>query len=170
MALSQEDLAAWGAGVDPAALGFIRAYCGWHIAPVRTEVVAPRGATGHLFTLPTLKLVEVLSLTVDGEPQDVAPPATGLPALQSGLASVYWPGACSRRLGGVQLSIRHGLPEAPAELAALAVQLKNVMLVGVGGVRVGNISLTPAAVSAATAGLPPFMLTILDLYRLPPLS
>lgn len=169
MALSPEDTAAWGA-TDPAALGFIRAYCGWHIAPVRTEVVAPRGATGHLFTLPTLALVELVALTVDGEPQDLAPPATGLPLLQSGVASVYWPGACSRRLGGVQAEIRHGLAEAPAELVALARQLKTVLEVGVGGVRVGNISLTPAAVSAATAGLPPFMLTVLDNYRLPPLS
>lgn len=54
------------------ASGIIRAYCGWHIWPqvAATVQVAPRG--GHQLVLPTLNLVSVTSITVNGDALDLS--------------------------------------------------------------------------------------------------
>src|SRR4051812_17931640 len=49
-----------------AAEAVVRAYCGWHIAPSRTDTITTVGIfTGSLF-LPTLYLTAVVSVTEDG--------------------------------------------------------------------------------------------------------
>ena len=55
------DAGAWAATVAE-----VRAYCGWHIAPVVTETLTLDGPGGHLLVLPTLRLVDLLSVTNEG--------------------------------------------------------------------------------------------------------
>lgn len=45
-----------------AASSLIRRYCGWHVSPIVTEDVIVDGRGGYVQTLPTLHLVELLTL------------------------------------------------------------------------------------------------------------
>lgn len=51
-----------------AALARVRRYCGWHVSPVRTETITvDRPMRNHPFlVLPTLKIVALNSITIDG--------------------------------------------------------------------------------------------------------
>lgn len=44
----------------------VRAFCGWHISPSRTETVVVRGRGGNLLLLPSLHVTAIESIT-DGE-------------------------------------------------------------------------------------------------------
>ena len=171
MALSAEDKAAWG-DVDPGGLAMLRGLCGWHIAPVRTEYVEPREVTRHLLTLPTLKLLDLLAVEMDGAPLDLTETDVyGQPRVQwAANGQLWWPGRWSSRFGGIRAQIEHGYAEAPAELVALVARFAGLLVGGVATVRVGNISVTPSAVSGATGGLEPHIATLLAPYALGPLS
>lgn len=49
-----------------AAEGAIRDYCGWHVAPVIRETVTLDGTGRSLLKLPSMRVVEVHSVLVDG--------------------------------------------------------------------------------------------------------
>ena len=49
----------------------VRDYCGWHIAPVATDTITCYGPGTDRLLLPTLKLVELVSVTVDGVALDL---------------------------------------------------------------------------------------------------
>ena len=53
----------------------VRAWCGWHIAPERDEVLTLDGPGGAHLTLPSLHVVDVASVVENGELLD---PANGL--------------------------------------------------------------------------------------------
>ena len=159
--MSPEEIEAWG-GADPAGVGLIRTLCQWHIAPVMEATV--RFTSGGIFTLPTLKLVELVSLTSEGVPLDVSK----IDVDDTG--TIQWCERSSRKRGGLVVTFRHGHETAPPELIPLAARLQRTLSDGVMTTRVGNISVTPAAVSAATEGLEPHIAAILARYTLPPLS
>lgn len=46
-------------------------YCGWHVAPVREETVEVESDGSGVVFLPTLRIVEVVSVAVAGEPVTV---------------------------------------------------------------------------------------------------
>lgn len=102
------------AGIDPAqwasAVGAIRDYCGWHIAPEVEETLTVDGPGGHLLVLPTQHVVSVASITNDGTV--VTDPEWSA----SGLVRGGW----SSRFRGVVVTMKHGFEEWPAELAAAA--------------------------------------------------
>jgi hypothetical protein len=54
-----------------AALATVRAYCHWHVSPVRSQTVTLRGDGWPELALPTLQVVEIVSVTEDGEPVDL---------------------------------------------------------------------------------------------------
>src|SRR5512139_2364445 len=58
------------AGVDDATwaatVAEVRAFCGWHIAPEVTETLTRDGSGGPVQVLPTLRLVDLISITNDG--------------------------------------------------------------------------------------------------------
>jgi hypothetical protein len=58
------------AGVDEdawaATVAEVRAFCGWHIAPEVTETLTLDGPGGYVLVLPTLHLVDLVSVTNDG--------------------------------------------------------------------------------------------------------
>lgn len=89
-----------------AAEGAVRAYCGWHVAPVVTETLVRDGNGRSMLVLPTMRIVDVHSVRVGGV--DV----TG---------SVRWSeagmleGVCfPRRFRTVEVELEHGY--SPDEL------------------------------------------------------
>lgn len=55
------------AAVAPRVSAAIRRFAGWHIAPVLTETLTVDGPGGRLLTLPTMRVVDLTAMTVDGE-------------------------------------------------------------------------------------------------------
>lgn len=105
----------------------VRDRCGWHIAPVRTQtfVVDEPGGRADVF-LPTLRLVEITAVKVAGVDLTV-----------DELAALDWSsrGYLSRgggwrwpaRRRSVEITVRHGYPEAPASVAAVVLGLAKRM-------------------------------------------
>ena len=70
--VTPEDLDAYLSGDSEKALAAaeaaVRAYCGWHVAPVKAETVTVWSAGDRSVLLPSLHVTEVASVMVDGEP------------------------------------------------------------------------------------------------------
>lgn len=136
----------------------VRTLCGWHVWPVREETLTVDSAGDAVLILPTLCLVDVLSVTAGGEPVDVD--AYGWSAdgwLQRSRGR--WPvGPRS-----VTATIRHGMEDAPA-LAAVCCQMAVRSATAQDGYTVGGISV------GARAGITPQSTEwrIIDRYRLEP--
>lgn len=112
-----EPLAEAPEGVDEdawaAACAAVRAYCGWHVAPVVEETVTLDGSNGPLMFLPTLRLVDLLSITNDGE-------AVGDPEWSAnGIVRGSW----TYKLRGVVAVMEHGYEEAPVEMLAVVAEM-----------------------------------------------
>lgn len=90
----------------------VRAHCGWHIAPVVLEDRVLDSDGGQVLHLPTLRLVEVVSV------QDLTGPApvdlTGWRASTAGMLSRRpgWP----EGFGAVRVVFRHGYTSVPPGL------------------------------------------------------
>lgn len=145
----------------------VRAYCGWHISPERTEDLTVDGSHATVQMLPTLWLTALNSLTVDGTPVDVD--------------SVEWSragflrrdAAWASRLRGISANVTHGYAQWPADIEAVlgrmvarAVELSDAsqLLAQVGQVRyaVGVEGLREVGLLSEVDRL------VLDRYRLPP--
>lgn len=109
----------------------VRAYCGWHIAPERTDTtVVPWGTTATRVTLPTLRLVSVDAVRVDGVALDPAMtfPVSGTP---DGVLTVHssqmWAWSMDPLdLHGLrttwttaEVDYTHGYAQPPAEVTAV---------------------------------------------------
>lgn len=57
---------------EASAQSLIRDYCGWHVAPVITETITVNGSGTHHLALPTLKIKELLGVSIDGVAVDLA--------------------------------------------------------------------------------------------------
>lgn len=97
------------------AIGHIRGYCRWHIAPTHTEAITGDGPGGDLLALPTQHLTDVASITNDGTA--VTDPEWS----QSGLVRTGW--RWSSKMRGVVATITHGYELWPEELEALALDI-----------------------------------------------
>lgn len=86
----------------------IRTECEWHIAPIETETVKIRAAGATVVLLPTLKLVEVLTITSAGQP------VTGWEHYENGVVE---------RVGGfphvIEVQFRHGYTKCPVDLLSV---------------------------------------------------
>lgn len=95
-----------------AAEAAVRAYCGWHIAPVITEdIVLDGSGTSSLF-IKTLRLKNIVSAEASGTVLD---PET-LEWSEAGFLRT--PGVWPDRLRSVKLTIEHGFDDAP-DVAAI---------------------------------------------------
>lgn len=92
----------------------IRAYCGWHIAPQVTETVTLDGPGGSLLFLPTLRLVDLTSVSSDGTA--VSEPEWS----ESGMVRAS---SWSSKYRSVTVTMTHGYEEWPAELVTVAQEL-----------------------------------------------
>lgn len=111
-----------GLDVDPTRLALlldqasarVRAYCGWHIAPKLTgAVVVADGTGGRTLSLPTLLLVDLVSVSEDGTALDVAT----VDWSAHGVLELPRAWTCRRR--GVVAVIDHGYEETPDEIGAV---------------------------------------------------
>lgn len=119
----------------------VRRYCGWHIAPVIEETLTPRPAEGGVLYLPTMKMLELVALSINGR-------ALG----RDELDEVWWdetgmlerPGGWPARPRAVTVTIRHGyeLDEVGdvAELIRNTSERNDVVANGLQRVQVGNRS------------------------------
>lgn len=145
----------------------VRAYCGWHISPARTEDLTVDGSHATVQMLPTLWLTALNTLTVDGTPVDVG-------AVEWSRAGfLRRDAAWASRLRGVTVNVTHGYDTWPADIEAVlgrmvsrAVELSDAsqLLSQVGQVRyaVGVEGLREVGLLSDVDRL------VLDRYRLPP--
>ena len=90
----------------------VKAWCGWHIAPSKTETVFLRGASGGRLFLPSLHVTAVTSVLVD----DVA-----VTDYQWSPEGELWrpTGWWSDRLRGVAVTLEHGYDAMPVPVQAV---------------------------------------------------
>ena len=155
-------------GVDEqafvAAADAVRAYCGWHVAPVVEETLILDGRGGGRLILPTLRVVDILSLTVDGMIVDEPVWST---------AGVLW-GRFPDRPRSVTVTLQHGYETAPTDLVALitAVTAAGSVAAVPASAQVDDARITFAQPAApyTTGGFTAGQRSLLDRYRLPVLA
>lgn len=153
----------------------VRAYCGWHVAPSRQEVLTVDGQDSRVVFLPTLRLTGLLSLSVNGDVLDLAGvewSTTGQLRWGRIPTPTGWDGYLrvpQGRLGGVVAEVVHGWDEWPLDVLSVIDRLASRTLsdpgnlVQVGGVRVG----TGADGLPLGGSLTRVDRDVLDRYRIP---
>lgn len=89
----------------------VREYCGWHIAPLRTGIeVTVDGSGSQVLDLPTLMLLDVVSILEDGV-------TVALSDVQWTEAGYLWRATpWTSELRGVVVTIDHGYEDVPASV------------------------------------------------------
>jgi hypothetical protein len=145
--------------VDPAAGGFIRSYCRWHIAPVVTETVSVVGSGGAVVLLPTLLLLDVTAVSVNSSAV-LLTDVSWTPAGALYRAAGWGSGAL------IVATIEHGYAECPPEVEDVANRLKKSAGAPAGAtIRVGEVSISGGAPGGD--GLDAYCKGVLDRYRRP---
>lgn len=101
-----------------AATAQIRSYCGWHVAPVIDETVVISTFGGRSASLPTRRIVEVMSVSIDGVDvtEKIDWDEGGVITLRSG--------SFPDRSRAVTVNLRHGFDtESVADAVAVAEQV-----------------------------------------------
>lgn len=160
------------------ASGLIRRYCQWHISPVVTADVVVDGRGGYLQTLPTLRLVDLVSLDeidcnatiVHYDGSELEWSASGYVKKQTG----QWArGTWTERLRGITASMTHGFD--PAEVLDLSILCAHIVASAVASPfgekmqGVGSVNIQYSTTSEGTAGgmvLAEHQMLQLDRYRL----
>lgn len=145
-----------------AAADTIRRYCGWHVAPVARESLTVKGSGSGELRLPSLRVVEVHSVTANGAtvPVDQISSEGGVLTLSSGVWSA----------GPVVADVTHGFDAS--DVAALAMSIAaRARSTPSGYVRqqAGTMSATPSQMSfnaSGGVGLLDWEKRQLDLYRI----
>lgn len=130
--LTREDVAAlieadpgFTDGQLDVAVAVVRSYCRWHIAGPRTEMLTLDGRGGTLLQLPTLHLVEVASVTVDGiEITDVDWSTNGTLERRA-----CWP--VKRR--SIEVEVTHGHERCPEDVAGVIASIAQKLPLSTGG-------------------------------------
>lgn len=144
----------------------VRAYCGWHIAPVRTDdVLVMDGSGATVQQLPSLRVTAVSEVTNDGTVLDVV---NDLEWSADGYMRV--PGRWTHKLRGVTAKITHGYATMPDEVQAVIDDLIARENSNPGAAQqVGQVRFAVSLVSGAALGgaLSPYEKEKLNTYRLP---
>ena len=91
----------------------VRAYCGWHIAPSRTETVTLAGNNGRTLMLPSMHVTAVNSITSDADTPLTADDYDWSAAGVLTARTYAWTGR------SITVSITHGYTEPPAEVTGI---------------------------------------------------
>ena len=145
------------------AVGAVRAYCGWHVAPSVTEEVTVDGSGGSVQFLPTLYLTGVQGVTADG--RVVSDPEWSQHGMLRGVRSC--------RFRGVVATITHGYDSFPVEVEAVARDMaSSAGRTGASGMLAGPYQVTypsgDAGREAGVVGMSGMQRAVLDRYRLAP--
>lgn len=144
----------------------IRRYCGWHITPVITQTITLDGPGGDLLALPTLRLVEILSIAEHGTP------LTEQDYDWSEIGSILRRRGCwSPRYRAIVTEVRHGFESAPdvAQIVQQVVLNALASPLGATAETAGGVSVTWAQTAPGVAGGMALLqrdLDVLNLYRL----
>lgn len=110
-----------------AASQVIRNYCGWHIFPELTESLVLDGPGTPLLVLPTRRLLAVTALTETALGTGSSAVVVNVADLEiSTRKGLVWHASrrCwTARASGIAITIRHGYPLPPPDVAQLAVSL-----------------------------------------------
>ncbi len=90
----------------------VRSYCGWHIAPARTEDITVDGEGGTVQVLPSLHVTEVTAVVDD----DATVDADDYTTRTYGVLERHYGNWGQRK---IVVSLTHGYTEAPAEVAGI---------------------------------------------------
>ncbi|EHK86389.1 hypothetical protein [Rhodococcus pyridinivorans] len=151
--LAGSGLEEWQLGVASAA---IRSYCGWHVTPVVIETVTLDGDGGTILSLPTLRLVSLVEVRVQGEAvEDVEWSSDG--SLRG-----KWPD----RWRSIEVTMEHGYDQPADLLGVLVDAAARAVNSELGGAAetIGPFSFTASEGSTVMYA---HELQILDRYRLP---
>jgi len=147
----------------------VRAYCGWHIAPVITETVVLDSDGATVLVLPSLHVIGVDEVKVNGKPLDADKfEWSGSGELRRGYG---WP----NRWRSVEVTFEHGFDQALA-VGQIVLQVAAGALaspMGAVSERAGQVQIQHSATAPGVAGGMSFLerdLQILAGYRLPGLS
>lgn len=138
-------------------LAAVRLWCGWHIAPSKTETVKVEGEGGRVLLLPSL---HVTSTTAVRDESGNA--VTGWKVRENGIARGSW--RCEELY---EFDIVHGYAEIPTELLGIIADLDAG---GVGSAKKSE-SAGPFSVTYGSADLesqPLSVRAIISRYKLPP--
>lgn len=91
-----------------AALRAVRAYCGWRVTPVGIDTVKIDGPGRRLLSLPTLKLLELQSITENDVAIDVADLYVSEAGLVRKKSHRHW----SHHYGAITVTMNHGYDDA----------------------------------------------------------
>lgn len=145
----------------------IRAYCGWHIAPVVTETLTVDGSGTSVLLLPTLHIASVASVLelgialVDG---------TGYEWSVAGLLCKQQWSRWTDRPRGVVVELTHGYATVPVDLAGVSATLAGLFELAIAG---GSVAAGPFSISNISGGLDglfqrgTYEATVLETYRIP---
>lgn len=95
----------------------VRNYCQWHVWPVITETLKLDGDGGKVLMLPTLKIVELISVTTGGATVDLA----NIDDSEAGFLELSV-GCWSPRAGKTRVELQHGYDDVPEDVVAVIVQ------------------------------------------------
>lgn len=91
----------------------VRSFCGWHIAPSRTETLTVRARGGNTLLLPSMYVTAITTVTMDD---------TSVLTVEDqyiwSAAGVLTHGNCWG-YGVVEVALTHGYTDAPAEVTAV---------------------------------------------------
>lgn len=112
-------------------LSAARRYCGWHVTPIVTDdEVTLDGPGGRLLRLPTLRLVELASVTENGVELDVV---ADLYVSPLGMVSKRSGGCWSDKFGAIEVTMTHGFEDAPDFDGAVLSAIDRASLAPTGG-------------------------------------
>jgi len=143
-----------------AAHAAIRGWCGWHVAPVITETLVVDGSGHRDILIRSGRVVELLAVVNDGEEIDL----DDVDFSRAGILELRHGGHWSRRLGGVEVILRHGyeiedVPDVAALIATLA--RRGASAPGI----VARQSVNGASVDYLTAGGAPLSIPLLGIEK-----
>lgn len=141
-----------------AASALIRAYCGWHVAPMIKETFTLDGSGSDTLMLRSLQLTDVESVVENGAAVD------GFEWSQAGF--LRRSGRWTNRLRGITVTVTHGYEDVPAEITQVCCQVAARAIASPTGARTesaGGLSVT----YAVPGGLLELERVVLGRYRLP---
>lgn len=136
--------------------GAVRSYCGWHIAPVAEETVILDGNGGTLLDLPTLRLVSLGEVRVQGEV------VADVEWSKDGTLRGQWPD----RWRSIEVTMTHGF-DAPADVLGVVLDAAARAVSSELGGHAETIGPFSFTASEGSTVLFAHELAVLDRYRLP---
>lgn len=110
----------------------VRGYCGWHIAPSRTETVTLYPDGSGQMALPSLYVTGVASVTETGYPALLSTDYRWYPHGEIlRIQPWYW----NTRTGGVDVTFTHGYQDPPADVTAVVQALAQRLVANTAGLK-----------------------------------